>query len=389
MPGRRGARVRNKTKRFFQKNIAHLLNPFAFSLKINKIFFFFIVDTLFKVPFSRLTVCFASLVFTAFLAVTGVAAAPLTQVASINPSARTQKAAPVRVVKKKVSRKAPVKRRARRVGPSVAMLAGLRNTPDPLELSSSVAYMVDQDTNEVFFEKNADVKLPIASVTKLMTALVIAESALPMNEKLRVTRDDYVRSRAKSKLRVGMVFTRKATLQAALMSSDNRAAHMLARTYPGGIREFVRVMNEKAEELGMEDSHFADPTGLNNANVSTARDLGILAGAAHKYDVIREASTTPVALLNAGRWKLRLQTTNRLIGDPRWNVGLQKTGFTTAAGRCMVVQSEFAGHRLVMVVLDSATNGKRADDMLRMRRWLEEETEFEKEFAQVSPYEIL
>lgn len=347
------------------------------------------MDTLFKVPFSRLTACFASLVFTAFLAVTGAAAAPLTQVASINPSARTQKAASVRVVKKKVSRKAPIKRRARRVGPSVAMLAGLRNTPDPLELSSSVAYMVDQDTNEVFFEKNADVKLPIASVTKLMTALVIAESALPMNEKLRVTRDDYVRSRAKSKLRVGMVLTRKATLQAALMSSDNRAAHMLARTYPGGIREFVRVMNEKAEELGMEDSHFADPTGLNNANISTARDLGILAGAAHKYDVIREASTTPVALLNAGRWKLRLQTTNRLIGDPRWNVGLQKTGFTTAAGRCMVVQSEFAGHRLVMVVLDSATNGKRADDMLRMRRWLEEETEFEKEFAQVSPYEIL
>lgn len=389
MAGLPEARFRNKTKRFFQKDSACLLNPFTFSLKISKIFFFFVVDTLFKVPFSRLTACFASLVFTAFLAVTGAAAAPLTQVASINPSARTQKAASVRIVKKKVSRKAPIKRRARRVGPSVAMLAGLRNTPDPLELSSSVAYMVDQDTNEVFFEKNADVKLPIASVTKLMTALVIAESALPMNEKLRVTRDDYVRSRAKSKLRVGMVLTRKATLQAALMSSDNRAAHMLARTYPGGIREFVRVMNEKAEELGMEDSHFADPTGLNNANISTARDLGILAGAAHKYDVIREASTTPVALLNAGRWKLRLQTTNRLIGDPRWNVGLQKTGFTTAAGRCMVVQSEFAGHRLVMVVLDSATNGKRADDMLRMRRWLEEETEFEKEFAQVSPYEIL
>lgn len=285
------------------------------------------------------------------------------------------------------------KRRTRarftRQRPSVAMLAGLRDTPDPLELSSSVAYMADQDSGEVFFEKNADVRLPIASVTKLMTALVIVESELPMKAKLRVTRADYVKSRAESKLRNGMVLTREATLQAALMSSDNRAAHMLARTYPGGVKAFVKAMNEKAAELGMTSSRFTDPTGLSNENISTARDLGLLAAAAHGYAVIRKASTTPTALLNAGISKLRLQTTNRLIGDPRWNVGLQKTGFTTAAGRCMVVQSEFAGHRLVMVVLDSATNGKRADDMLRMRRWLEDETEYQAVFAKSSPYELM
>ena len=277
----------------------------------------------------------------------------------------------------------------RRRGPSAAMLAGLRDTPDPLELSSSVAYMADEDTGEVFFEKNADVPLPIASVTKLMTALVIMESELPMNAKLTVTRADYVKCKADSQLKSGMVLTREATLRAALMSSDNRAAHMLARTYPGGVKAFVAAMNAKAEELGMDASHFSDPTGLSNDNVSTARDLGYLAAAAHQHEMIRRASTTPVAVIDAGVKKLHMQTTNRLIGDPRWKVGLQKTGFTTAAGRCMVVQSEFAGHRLVMVVLDSENNSRRADDMLRMRRWLEDETEFHTVFAEGKPWELM
>ena len=277
----------------------------------------------------------------------------------------------------------------RRRGPSVAMLAGLRDTPDPLELSSSVAYMADQDSGEAFFEKNADVPLPIASVTKLMTALVIMESELPMNARLKVTREDYVKSKAASQLKSGMVLTREGTLRAALMSSDNRAAHMLARTYPGGVKAFVAAMNAKAVEIGMDASHFADPTGLSNDNISTARDLGLLAAAAYQHEMIRRASTTPVALINAGTRSLRMQTTNRLIGDPRWKVGLQKTGFTTAAGRCMVVQSEFAGRRIVMVVLDSETNGKRADDMLRIRRWLEDETEFHAVFAQTKPWELM
>lgn len=269
------------------------------------------------------------------------------------------------------------------------MLAGLRDTPDPLELSSSVAYMADEDTGEVFFEKNADVPLPIASVTKLMTALVIIESELPMTAKLTVTRADYVKCKAESQLKSGMVLTREATLRAALMSSDNRAAHMLARTYPGGVKAFVAAMNAKAAELGMDASHFSDPTGLSNDNVSTARDLGYLAAAAHQHEMIRRASTTPVAVIDAGVKKLHMQTTNRLIGDPRWKVGLQKTGFTTAAGRCMVVQSEFAGHRLVMVVLDSENNSRRADDMLRMRRWLEDETEFHTVFAEGKPWELM
>lgn len=282
-----------------------------------------------------------------------------------------------------------VKRRLSRKGVSVASQAGLRDTTDPLDLSSSVGYMIDQDSHEVYFEKNADVPLPIASVTKLMSALVIAESGLSLHTKLKVTRDDYVKSTATSKLRAGMVLTREDTLRAALMSSDNRAAHMLARTYPGGVKMFVKRMNELAEELGMKDSHFADPTGLSNDNISTAQDLALLAMRAHRYPVLSKVSTSPTALLDAGSTQLRMMTTNRLIGDPRWHVGLQKTGYTRAAGRCMVVQSEVAGHRVVMVVLDSDSSSKRADDMQRMRRWLEEETKFQKLFAQTSPFELM
>ncbi|MCF0254246.1 MAG: serine hydrolase, partial [Duodenibacillus sp.] len=274
-------------------------------------------------------------------------------------------------------------------GPSMAMLAGLRKTPDSLDLSSSVAYMVDQNTGEVYFDKNSDVTLPIASVTKLMTAVVIAESGLDMDERIRITRDDYTIDRASSRLRSGMLMTRRTVLQAALMSSDNRAAHALARTYPGGIPAFVQAMNAKAAELEMEDSRFTDPTGLDNTNVSTARDLAVLADAAHSHEIIRWASTRPAATLSAGRSNVSMRTTNRLIGDPRWKLGLQKTGFTTAAGRCMVIQSEIAGRSVVLVLLDSATNAQRAEDMMRMRRYIEGEEKFEQQFARATPYALI
>ena len=271
---------------------------------------------------------------------------------------------------------------------SQATLAGLRDTPDPLFLNSSVALAVDQDTGEELFSKNADIELPIASVTKLMTALVMAESGLDMNKKVRVTRADYLRSTARSKLRNGMVLTRKTALQAALMSSDNRAASVLARSYPGGKKAFVEKMNETAARLGMTESYFADPAGLNNDNRATARDLSKLVAAAHEYKIIREASTLPAARLRAGRYALNMHTTNRLIGHPDWQIGVQKTGYTRAAGRCMVVQSEFADRRVVMVVLDSPNSSKRAQDMQTMRRYVEEEAGFNENFSEVNPYEI-
>ncbi len=304
-------------------------------------------------------------------------------------TAKVHRAAPKASAKRTSLKKRKLRAQRRRpAAPSQATLAGLRKTEDPLRLGSSVAFAVDQDTGEELVVKNADVPLPIASVTKLMTALVVAESGLPLDQKIKITRDDYVRSSAVSKLRSGMVMTREAVLKAALMSSDNRAAHALARTYPGGIREFIRLMNQKAAEIGMKDSYFADPTGLDNRNHATARDLSKLVAAVYEYQTIRSASTAPAATLRAGKRSVSLRTTNRLIGDPSWRIGIQKTGFTTAAGRCMVVQSEVGGRRLVMVVLDSPDNNQRAADMRTMRAYVEGAQGFSEDFSEVLPYRL-
>lgn len=310
---------------------------------------------------------------------------PVKKPASAPKSAqKTEKKAAKKTVKKTAKPAAP------RTGarPSQATLAGLRKTEDPLRLGSSVAYAVDQATGEELIVKNADVPLPIASVTKLMTALVIAQSDLPLTQKIRITREDYVRSQARSKLVSGMVMTREAVLKAALMASDNRAAHALARTFPGGKKAFVKAMNDKAHELGMTDSFFADPTGLDNRNHATARDLGKLVAAVYEHQSIRSASTAPMARLKAGGRTVVMQTTNRLIGDPSWDIGVQKTGFTTAAGRCMVVQSKVGERSLVFVVLDSPSNAARAQDMRTMRAYVESEGDFAQAFAQLQPYAV-
>lgn len=314
--------------------------------------------------------------------------------ASVSRSAKVSKRGNAKVAtrsaknKKLAQRQRAVKRRVVTRGPSQATLAGLRQTDDPLDLGSSVAYIVDQDTGEELFSKNASVALPIASVTKLMTALVIAESGVNMGESVTVTQEDYLSSRAHSKLRSGMVMKRSELLKAALMSSDNRAAHALARTTPQGLSAFIDQMNATARRLGMKDTFFADPTGLDNRNHSTARDLAKLVSAAYEYKDIREASTMSAAQLRAGRYVLNMHTTNRLIGNPDWNIGIQKTGFTTAAGRCMVVQSEVGKRRVVMVVLDSPNNTQRATDMTLMKRFVENENRIDRQFSTVLPYEI-
>lgn len=331
----------------------------------------------------------SALAFGLSLSVTSLPATAAPESGVVRTAARKTPAVVKRTaVKKKAQRKNYRRTSYRRHAPSQATLAGLRETPDPLSLGSSVAYAVDQDTGEELITKNAGIPLPIASVTKLMTALVIAESGVSMNQKIRITRGDYVRSKARSKLRNGMVMTRGTVLKAALMSSDNRAAHALARTAPCGIREFIKKMNETAARLGMKDSYFADPTGLDNRNHSTARDLAKLVAAAHAYEDIRNASTLPMARLRAGRYVLNMHTTNRLIGDPTWDIGVQKTGFTTAAGRCMVVQSKVADRRMVMVVLDSPNNTQRARDMRLMRQFVERETTLDQQWSDILPYEI-
>jgi len=254
--------------------------------------------------------------------------------------------------------------------PSEGQLAGLHRSEDPLDLKSSVALVVNQDTDEVLFEKNTHAVLPIASITKLMTALVTVEANLPLDEELTVTQNEVVRANIRSNLRPGMTMTRDTALHLALMSSENRAAQLLGRTYPGGLDAFVEAMNAKARMLGMSDSHFADPTGLSPDNRSSANDLVRLVKAAYEHDVIREHSISGELALPVGRRVVRYGNTNRLTANPDWDIGLQKTGYISAAGRCLVMQAVVEGQRVVMVLLDSVGKYSRIGDAQRIRDWL-------------------
>ena len=260
---------------------------------------------------------------------------------------------------------------ARILAPSEGHLAGLHRGDDPLDLRSSVVLVVDQDTNEVLFAKNKDAVLPIASITKLMTALVTVEANLPLSEELHVTQDEQVRARIRSKLRPGFEMTRSTALHLALMSSENRAAQLLGRTYPGGVTRFVEAMNARARLLGMNDSHFADPTGLSAENRSSASDLVRLVKAAYEHDVIREYSVSDELALPVGKRTVSYRNTNRLTDNPEWEIGLQKTGYISAAGRCLVMQAVIEGKRVVMVFLDSVGKYSRLGDAQRIREFLE------------------
>jgi D-alanyl-D-alanine endopeptidase (penicillin-binding protein 7) len=241
----------------------------------------------------------------------------------------------------------------------------------PVPLKSTVALVVDQDTDEVLLEKNPDAVLPIASITKLMTALVTIEADLPMDEELEVTREDRTVDRVRSSLRPGVRLTRAQALQLALMSSENHAAQLLGRTYPGGLDEFIEAMNAKAMLLGMFDSHFVDPTGLSAENRSTPGDLVRLVKTAYEHPLIRDYSTSNSLAMPVGRRMVRYGNTNRLVSNPTWEIGLQKTGYIAAAGRCLVMQAVIQGRRVVMVLLDSAGKYSRLGDAQRIRQWME------------------
>jgi D-alanyl-D-alanine endopeptidase (penicillin-binding protein 7) len=260
---------------------------------------------------------------------------------------------------------------ARIFAPSEGHLAGLHRGDDPLDLRSSVALVVDQDTNEVLFEKNKNAVLPIASVTKLMTALVTLDANLPLTEELQVSQDEIVRAGIRSNLRPGFEMTRGTALHLALMSSENRAAQLLGRTYPGGLSRFVEAMNAKARLLGMNDSHFADPTGLSAENRSSASDLVRLVKAAYEHEIIREYSVSGELALAVGKRTVNYRNTNRLTDNPDWDIGLQKTGYISAAGRCLVMQAVIEGKRVVMVLLDSVGKYSRLGDAERIRDFLE------------------
>lgn len=258
---------------------------------------------------------------------------------------------------------------------SVGEQLGLRAKDDPLDLNSSVALVVDQETNEVLFSKNDHAVLPIASLTKLMTGLIVADAHLDMNEMITITQDDvdtYKGSR--SRLAVGTRLTRGELMHLALMSSENRAAHALGRTYPGGLSEFVRLMNLKARELGMSDTRYVEPTGLSSDNRSSARDLATLVSVAYERPILRDLSTSPGYEVDVGRRTLQFNNSNRLVKNPEWDIGLQKTGYISEAGRCLVMQAQVAGRKLIMVFLDATGKLSRLQDAERVRKWVEHQT---------------
>ncbi|WP_229722625.1 D-alanyl-D-alanine endopeptidase [Xylophilus rhododendri] len=255
---------------------------------------------------------------------------------------------------------------------SYGQIAGLHEAFDPLSLKSSVAYVIDQDTNEVLLSKNDSAVLPIASITKLMTGTLISEAKLPMDEMITITQDDVDTEKgSSSRLVVGATLSRGEMLHLALMSSENRAAHALGRTYPGGLATFVTLMNAKARQLGMNDTHYVEPTGLSSRNQSSARDLATLVGSAYQDPLLRELTTSPNYTVDIGRRTLQYNNTNRLVSNPAWDIGVQKTGFINEAGQCLVMQAKIAGRKLIMVFLDSAGRLSRVADAERVRRWVE------------------
>lgn len=256
--------------------------------------------------------------------------------------------------------------------PSYGQMAGLHQSADPLDLKSSVALVMDQDTKEILLDKNAGAVLPIASLTKLMTGLVVVESNLDMNETITIASEDIDTEKgSRSRLKVGTQLTRGELLHLALMSSENRAAHALGRTHPEGMQVFVSKMNDKARQLGMSETRYVEPTGLSSKNQSSARDLAVLTDVASQVPMLREYSTSPGHKILVGTRPMQYNNTNGLVKNPAWDIGVQKTGYISEAGRCLVMQAKVAGRKLIMVFLDSAGKLSRIGDAERVRRWVE------------------
>lgn len=255
---------------------------------------------------------------------------------------------------------------------SVGQMIGLHDVEDPLSLRSSVALVIDQNSGAAVFEKNAQAVLPIASITKLMTAMVVLDAQLPLDEMLQITKEEIdTEKHTSSRLAIGSKLTRAEMLHLALMASENRAAHALGRHYPGGIESFIAAMNEKARSLGMNSTSFSDPTGLSSRNVSNALDLARMVQAAYDYSLIRMYSTAPDLTVRASQRSIGYHNTNRLLANPAWDISLQKTGYISEAGSCLVMHMQVEGRPMVLVLLDARGVLSRFGDAKRLRDWLE------------------
>ncbi|MDO4769106.1 MAG: hypothetical protein Q4A11_01885 [Brachymonas sp.] len=286
------------------------------------------------------------------------------------PSAAVASATPVR----KPESPSPIIRVSVPSRSSLGQIQGLstpRGNFGP-DLFSNVAFAMDQKTGQVLVNKNGHFVSPIASITKLMTAVITMDANLPMDEMITITEDDVDRLKgSRSRLAVGTTLSRQELLHLALMSSENRAAHALGRTYPGGLSEAIRAMNRRALMLGMRETRYVEPTGLSSANQSSAHDLAMLVKAAYRYPLIRNYTTYPGAEFAVQGQMMRFNNTNRLIHSPDWNIGLQKTGFISEAGRCVVMQSNINGRNVIIVLLDSSGTNRRVQDAEAIRYWVQ------------------
>lgn len=240
------------------------------------------------------------------------------------------------------------------------------------DVRSSSVVIYDEVDEVVLYSKDANRARPIASITKLMTAIVVREADLPLDEVIKITLDDRDTEKGTtSRLLVGTKLTRNDLLHLALMSSENRAAHALGRTYPGGLAEFVRAMNKKAKALGMKSARFVEPTGLSSGNVASATDLVKLVRAASLDPLIREYSTSPSHIVAIGQELLEFKNSNSLVRKDDWHIALQKTGYTSEAGRCLVMTALVRDRPVVMVLLNSFGKYTRIADARRVRTWME------------------
>ena len=252
-----------------------------------------------------------------------------------------------------------------------AMTAGAGPALVP-KLKSSSVLIIDQTDSSVLYSRNSDVAAPIASITKLMTALVVLDGRQPMNEPLEITQAELDLPKTNvSRLSVGTMLTRGDLMHLALMSSENRAAHALGAHYPGGLPAFVAAMNAKAAALGMRYSHFADPTGLSSENVASPEDLSKLVIAASQNAVIREYSTDKSYTVRVHRHLVEFRNTDNLVANPTWKIIVQKTGYITEAGKCLVMEAVIEGRNVVIVLLDSFGKYTRVADAKRVKSWME------------------
>lgn len=245
-----------------------------------------------------------------------------------------------------------------------AVLAG------PL-LSSQSALIFNNKTGEVLYQKNPDRVMPIASISKLMSAMVVLDAHLDMNEPITITEAEIDRLKGTgSRLSIGTTLTRGELLHLSLMSSENRATHALGRTYPGGMSAFVAAMNAKAQSLGMSSSRFYEPTGLNFQNVSTARDLNRMVAAASKYPLIRKNSTSNYGSVWTANGRQNYKNSNALVREGSWNIELQKTGYIREAGRSMVVKANVQNQPITIVLLNSPSSTTRVNDARKIESWM-------------------